>query len=75
MLDVAGRALHMHRQPTVGGYAEVDTVREPGTLAPQALPAAAIDLAGLPGYRRYFFLARGWAWSYTWAKCWKSRCV
>jgi hypothetical protein len=46
VLDVAGRALHVHRQPSAGGYAEVDAARKPRT---RALPAAAIDLTGLLG--------------------------
>lgn len=49
VLDLAGRALHVYRQPAAGAYAQVEIIVQARTLAPLALPAAAIELAGLLG--------------------------
>lgn len=49
VLDLGARALHVHRQPAAGSYTQVEIIRQARSLAPQALPEAAIDLTGLLG--------------------------
>ena len=44
IVDLAGRAIELHRRPTAEGYASVER-RRTGQLRPEPLPAVALDVA------------------------------
>jgi Uma2 family endonuclease len=44
VLDVAGRALIVHRDPTADGYASVTRLEETATVSPIAAPQAALNI-------------------------------
>jgi Uma2 family endonuclease len=46
IVDLAGRAIELHRRPTAEGYASVER-RRTGELRPEALPAVALDVAAV----------------------------
>ena len=47
LVDLAGRAVEVHRRPTGGHYAEVRRVNPEGTLDIAALPCATLAVSGL----------------------------
>lgn len=48
VVDVIGRRIHVHRQPTAEGYRERSVVEHAGEIAPLAFPALVVRVADLP---------------------------